>query len=108
PPVSGQDAVAEVLTTYHEAISYVWEAAQRAIDEGVPVDVAARTIRLPDHLAAHPWLREVYGTVNWGVRAVYDRLTGWFDLSPGNLDPLPRGERDAVLVALAGRDEIVA
>ena len=52
-------------------------------------DTAAATIRLPDHLAAEPFLRELYGTVAWGVRAVYDRLTGWFDGSPATLDPRP-------------------
>ena len=35
-----------------------------------------------DHLAAQPFLQELYGTVAWGVRASYDRLTGWFDGSP--------------------------
>src|ERR671918_606621 len=62
----------------------------------------------PDHLAGHPWLREIYGTVNWGVRAVYDRLTGWFDLTPGSLNPLPRAERDGVLVGLAGPARVLA
>lgn len=105
--VSGRKAVDGVLAAYQEGLTSVWEQAQRAIDEGLPVDVAARTIRLPDHLAAHPWLQEHYGTVAWGVRAAYDRLTGWFDLSPGSLDPLPRGERDAVLVGLAGAERVV-
>ena len=108
PYVSGRESVAGVLGTYHEAITSIWDQAQRAIDEGVPVDVAARTIRLPGHLAGHPWLREIYGTVNWGVRAVYDRLTGWFDLTPGSLNPLPRAERDGVLVGLAGPARVLA
>src|SRR5690606_3056928 len=107
PPVSGAEAVAEVLTTYRDAIQHVWDAALRAIDEGVEVNEAARSIRLPERLRAHPWLREVYGTVNWGVRAVYDLVTGWYDLSPASLDPHPRARRDAAIVEVASADRLV-
>jgi alkyl sulfatase BDS1-like metallo-beta-lactamase superfamily hydrolase len=108
PPVSGRERVADVVSTYLAAIRYVWDASVDAIDRGVDLHTAARTITLPDELATHPWLRPIYGTVNWGVRAVYDRLTGWYDLSPATLNPLPRAARDAALVEAAGTDAIIA
>lgn len=107
PPVSGVDAVADVLATYRAAIQHVWDESVRAIDAGVEVHVAARSIRLPDHLAGHPWLREVYGTVSWGVRAVYDLLTGWYDLSPSTLDPHPRAHVHRALLDAVAADRIV-
>lgn len=107
PPISGAAAVAEALTAYRDAVRYVWDASLRAVDEGIEVHVAARSIRLPDHLRAHPWLREVYGTVSWGVRAVYDLVTGWYDLSPASLDPHPRAHRDAAIVEVASADRLV-
>ena len=107
-PVSGRDAVRDVLTAYRDAMQFVWDESLKAIDAGEEVHAAARRIRLPDHLAAHPWLVEKYGTVAWGVRAVYDRLTGWYDGDPASLDPLPRAERDRELVAAAGANAILA
>lgn len=107
-PVSGRDAVRDVLTAYRDALQHVWDESVRAIDDGVPVDVAARRIRLPDHLAAHPWLAEHYGTVNWGVRAVYDGLCGWYDLTPASLNPLPRADRSRALLDVAGAEALVA
>lgn len=107
-PVSGKDAVRDVLTAYRDAVQYVWDESVKAIEDGVPVGRAARDIRLPEHLAAHPWLAEHYGTVNWGVRAVYDRLTGWYDFRPATLNPHDHGVRDAAIVEAAGADVLVA
>ena len=107
-PINGRDNVRTVLTGYRDAIAHVWTATQQALNTGLDVDTAAATIRLPDHLAAQPFLRELYGTVAWGVRAAYDRLTGWFDGSPATLDPLPRAERHRDVVELAGADVLVA
>lgn len=106
-PVSGRGEVAAVLTAYRDAIQHVWDESVRAIDAGVEVHEAARTIALPPELASHPWLREIYGTVNWGVRAVYDVLTGWHDLEPASLNPHPEQVRDRALVEAAGAGAIV-
>ena len=107
-PVSGKDAVRDVLTAYRDAVQHVWDESVKAIEAGVPVGRAAREIRLPDHLATHPWLGEYYGTVNWGVRAVYDRLTGWYDFRPATLNPYAHDVRDAAIVEAAGAESLVA
>jgi alkyl sulfatase BDS1-like metallo-beta-lactamase superfamily hydrolase len=95
-----------LLTAYRDALQYVWDESVAAIDSGLRVHEAARSITLPERLAAHPWLQEHYGTVNWGVRAVYDVLTGWYDFTAASLNPLPVEERDAALVEVAGPDAI--
>jgi alkyl sulfatase BDS1-like metallo-beta-lactamase superfamily hydrolase len=107
-PVSGPDKVRDVLTNYRDAISFVWDESIRAMNEGRSVHEAARTIRLPPHLAGLPYLAERYGTVAWGVRAVYDQLAGWYDGDPAHLDPLPRAHLDRELVTLAGADAMAA
>lgn len=105
-PVSGKEGVRAVLTDYRDALQYVWDESCKLIDAGVPVHRAARQVALPEQLAASPWLAENYGTINWGVRAVYARLTGWYDFTPSSLNLLPREERDRDLVDLAGADAI--
>ena len=104
PPVSGRAEVRALLEVYRDAIEHVWTESVALIDAGVDVSTAARTVRLPEPLARHPWLRPIYGTVNWGVRAVYDSLTGWYDLRPASLDPLPRGRVEGEVVGLVGAE----
>jgi alkyl sulfatase BDS1-like metallo-beta-lactamase superfamily hydrolase len=107
-PISGADAVRTVLTDYRDAIDHIWTATHQALNDGLDADTAAATIRLPDRLASQPFLQERYGTVAWGVRAAYDRLTGWFDGTPATLNPLPRHHRHAEIVEIAGGDALVA
>lgn len=107
PPLSGREAIQEVLTAYRDAIQHVWDASVRAIDDGVDVHTAARTIQLPEPLARHPWLQPIYGTPGWGVRAVYAGLTGWYDLKPASLNPLPRPAVHTALVDAVGAEPVL-
>jgi alkyl sulfatase BDS1-like metallo-beta-lactamase superfamily hydrolase len=106
-PVSGRENVRDVVTNYRDAISFVWDESMRAMNDGLSVHEAARSITLPEHLGRLPYLAERYGTVAWGVRAVYDQLTGWYDGDPAHLDPLPRTYLDRELVKLAGAEAMV-
>jgi len=107
-PISGREAVRSVLQDYRDAIDHVWTATQHALNDGLDVDTAAASVRLPERLASRPFLQERYGTVAWGVRAAYDRLTGWFDGTPATLNPLPRSHRHRDVVDLAGSDALAA
>ena len=59
--------------------------------QGLSVREIVEIVRLPPHLASHPYLIEYYGTVGWGVtpplhhlqvewsvKAVYHGYLGWF------------------------------
>lgn len=107
-PVSGRARVRQVLTDYRDAIDHLWTEVERCLNDGVGVDDAVDRIRLPDRLASRPYLAERYGTVAWGVRAIYDGLTGWFDGSPATLDPRPARERHGEVVDLIGADVLAA
>lgn len=100
--ISGKENVRSALTSYRDAIQHVWDESLKAIDSGQTVHDAARSIRLPARLASSPYLAETYGTVAWGVRAVYDSITGWYDGDIATLNPLPARERNSELVAAAG------
>jgi len=64
--------------------------------------VLAATAGLPEHLAAEPWLRELYGQVDWSVRAVYGNELGWFDGDAEDLYPLAPDELARREVELMG------
>ncbi|MBX2799799.1 MAG: MBL fold metallo-hydrolase [Myxococcales bacterium] len=92
-PVLGADAVQDVLTAYRDGIQYVHDQTVRGMNRGRTPDELAHEVRLPPHLAAHPWLQEHYGRVPWSVRGVYHGYMGWFDADAAHLEPLPPDER---------------
>ncbi|MGH0029974.1 MAG: alkyl/aryl-sulfatase [Myxococcota bacterium] len=104
-PVSGREAVEAILTPYRDAIQYVHDQTIRGLNQGLTPDELVETVKLPPHLRDHPYLRELYGTVEWSVRAVYDGYLGWFDGNTATLSPAPPDERAAGYVALAGGPE---
>jgi alkyl sulfatase BDS1-like metallo-beta-lactamase superfamily hydrolase len=77
------------------------------MNNGMDADELAETIKLPPHLAGHPWLQPFYGTVAWSVRSVYDGYLGWFDGNSSTLFPTPKQKRAQRLVSLSGGAETV-
>jgi alkyl sulfatase BDS1-like metallo-beta-lactamase superfamily hydrolase len=98
-PLVGGDKVAEVLTAYRDAIQFVHDQTVRGINAGLGPDQIAAALRLPRHLAEHPWLAQHYGTVAWSARAIYGGYLGWFDGDATALEPLPAEERSRRLMA---------
>ena len=90
----------------------------RLMNKGLTAREIAARVKLPPHLATHPYLIEYYGTVEWSgtgchssarftgtpctVRAVYHGYLGWFSGRPAELHPLPVAEEARLLVELAG------
>ncbi len=101
-PVTGAADIDEILKVYADAIQYVHDQAVRGMNRGLDAQELAETIKLPPHLAKHPWLQPFYGTVPWSVRSVYDGYLGWFDGNSATLFPTPRRERARRLVQLSG------
>ncbi len=108
-PVYGRENIADVLRAYRDAIQFVHNQTIRLMNEGYTADELVGLIRLPDHLARHPWLGEFYGTVKHAVREIYQGEIGWFSGDPTTLDPIPPLESAARhLKLMGGRDPLVA
>ncbi len=106
-PISGAEEIQRVLTDYRDAIQYVHDQTVRGMNQGLTPDELVETVRLPPHLAASPYLHELYGTVEWSVRSVFDGYLGWFDGNPTRLDPHPPGERARRFAELAGGEAVL-
>jgi alkyl sulfatase BDS1-like metallo-beta-lactamase superfamily hydrolase len=104
-PVSGKEEVAEILTAYRDAIQFVHDQTIRGINRGLTPDELVEVVVLPPHLRDHPYLQELYGTVEWSVRAVYSGYLGWFDGDSATLSPASPAERAAGFAELAGGAE---
>ncbi|MGK0358720.1 MAG: alkyl sulfatase BDS1-like metallo-beta-lactamase superfamily hydrolase [Bradymonadia bacterium] len=78
-PVINQAEVRERLTTYRDGIQWLRDAVVRGANQRLNVDELAAQVRLPAHLAGRATLDELYGQVDWSVRAIYNNALGWFD-----------------------------
>lgn len=106
-PIVGKDAVRQRLTAYRDGIQWVRSAVVRGANAGHTPDELAATVGLPPSLAAEPALQELYGQIDWSVRAIYTNELGWFDGRASQLDRLPPTDRARRLVAAMGGVEAV-
>lgn len=106
-PISGAEEVRRVLTDYRDGVQWVRDEVVRRANRGETVDEMAREIGLPEHLAKSPFLSELYGQVDWSVRAIYGNNLGWFDGDPAALYPPPADEASRREIAMMGGREAV-
>jgi len=107
-PVYGEEEIQRVLTDYRDAIQWVRDGVVRAANEGMDIETMAETIKLPPRLAEKHYLKQLYGQVDWSVRAIYSNALGWFDGSPEKLYPMDHNEiarREVTL--LGGVDKVM-
>ncbi len=108
-PVVGKEAVADVLTSYRDAIQYVFDQTIRYMNKGYLPDELVQAVVLPKKLAEHPWLGDFYGGVKHSVRQIYVGQLGWFKGDPTFLDPLSNKEASERYIKLiGGRDSVFA
>ncbi len=86
-PLIGKPTVSGALRDYRDAIQYLRDAVVRGANALEPLDAMVARIELPPHLASSPFLRELYGQVDWSVRAIYNQELGWFDGRADQLYP---------------------
>ncbi len=101
-PVSGQEAVADTLTSYRDAIQYVYDQTLRHMNTGMLPDDLVQAVILPPHLAEHPWLGDFYGGVPHSVRQIYNGEMGWFNGDPTFLAPKHPAESSRRYVKMMG------
>ncbi|MEZ8457869.1 alkyl sulfatase dimerization domain-containing protein [Vibrio cyclitrophicus] len=107
-PVEGKEAVADVLTAYRDAIQYTHDQTIRHMNKGLTPDELVEVVKLPKHLAEHPWLGEHYGTVAHAVRQIYVGYNGFFEADPWQLEPMAYEQRAKAFVEImGGRDNII-
>lgn len=101
-PVSGRKAVADLLTAYRDGIQFVYDQTLRHINRGHSPEELVSLVKLPPHLAKHPWLGEFYGNIANHVRAIYQGELGFFQGDPTTLHATPPSLAATRLVGLLG------
>ena len=103
--ITNANDVNNLLTDYRDAIAHVIEQTRSGMDAGLTIDQLANSVKLPDHLAEKPHLKEYYGRIDWSVRAYCAGTLGWFDGNPTSLGTLAPDEEAKRFVDLIGGPE---
>ena len=101
-PVIGAEKITQVLTDYRDAINHVVAETAGGMNAGLDPVTIANGLKLPDHLAQKPYLREFYGHVGYASRAYFAGTLGWFDGNPTSLGQLPAAQEAAHFIELIG------
>ncbi|MEJ6537357.1 MAG: alkyl sulfatase dimerization domain-containing protein [Mycobacterium sp.] len=104
-PITGKEQIRFELTRLRDAVQYIHDATVEGMNAGKDVRTLMREIGLPPHLK----VGQGYGTVAWGVRAIWENYSGWFHhRSTTELYPVDPTDISADLVELAGAEALVA
>ncbi|CAM3800524.1 alkyl sulfatase dimerization domain-containing protein [Parendozoicomonas haliclonae] len=106
-PISGQQQVAETLTMYRDGIQYVHDQTLRGMNQGLTEDQLVEAVKLPEPMVSHPYLQELYGTVEWSVRSIFNGYLGWFDGDAATLSKAPLQQRGENMLALVGKEKLL-
>ena len=105
--IFGTETIKETLIDYRDAIRHIVNETRNGMDEGLTIDELAHKVKLPEHLAEKPYLREYYGRVDFSVRAYFVGTMGWFDGNPTSLSPLSPKDEAERFIDMAGGNSVV-
>ena len=100
--VIGHDNVQKILTDRIRGLEFVYNETISAINRGLNVEEAIAAISFPEDLAKLPQFQELYGTLSWSIRGIYQREKGWYDGYGSGLNPLPQKYKAQEIVQLSG------
>jgi alkyl sulfatase BDS1-like metallo-beta-lactamase superfamily hydrolase len=106
-PRWGKEKIINYLKKQRDLYKYIHDQTVRLMNQGYTMNECAEMIQLPPSLAGEWYNRDFYGTVNFNVKAVYQRYLGWFDANPANLHPLPPEEAGRRYVEFMGGSEAI-
>ncbi|MRR17168.1 MAG: MBL fold metallo-hydrolase [Deltaproteobacteria bacterium] len=106
-PRFGNEKIVDYLQKQRDLYKYIHDQTVRLMNQGYTMTECAERIIPPRSLAARWYNRDFYGTVNFNVKAVYQRYLGWFDANPAHLHPLPPQEAGRKYVEFMGGSDAV-
>jgi alkyl sulfatase BDS1-like metallo-beta-lactamase superfamily hydrolase len=106
PAMSGEEHIQEALLTTAHFLRSIHDQVVARMNEGKWLEDILREIEYPP--TDKPWLRPIYDHPEFVARNVYRLYGGWYDGDPANMLPAHSADIAAVLVSLAGADNLLA
>ena len=109
PFVTGEDRIAERLTTTAEALRWLRREVVDRLNRGMNEREILADLEYPPEVFDLPWLTHVYGSPDYVVRDLVREESGWWDRNPTSLHPAaPADVARATFDAIADPDAIIA
>ncbi|HEV2998773.1 MAG TPA: alkyl sulfatase dimerization domain-containing protein [Solirubrobacteraceae bacterium] len=108
-PRWGRARILDFLVKQRDLYGYLHDQTLRLINKGFLAAEIAETLELPPALAREWHCRGYYGSVNFNVKAIYQRYLGWFDGNPAHLWPHPpEAAAERYVRAIGGPEAVLA
>ncbi|HEY1741386.1 MAG TPA: alkyl sulfatase dimerization domain-containing protein [Acidimicrobiia bacterium] len=109
PAIGGARYVRQVLTDTADALESLHTQTLDLMNAGARLDDVVHSVRLPDLLAARPYLQPTYDEPEFVVRNLWRLYGGWYDGNPAHLKPASDLAIARETAALAGgADQLAA
>jgi len=109
PFVTGEDRIAERLTTTAEALRWLRREVVDRLNRGMNEREILADLEYPPEVFDLPWLTHVYGSPDYIVRDLVREESGWWDRNPTSLHPAAPAEvARATFDAIADPDAVIA
>jgi alkyl sulfatase BDS1-like metallo-beta-lactamase superfamily hydrolase len=102
PAIGGSRLVQQVLTDTADALESLHTQVLAQMNAGARLDDVVHTVRLPERLAALPYLQPTYDEPEFVVRNLWRLYGGWYDGNPAHLKPASDIALATEMAALAG------
>jgi glyoxylase-like metal-dependent hydrolase (beta-lactamase superfamily II) len=88
-PLCNQALIASKLDVFIDFFNFLHDSVAREMNAGSSLEETLNNIQLPLHLKNTNLLQEKYGNLQFNVRGLYQRYSGWFDQNGTHLNPAP-------------------
>jgi alkyl sulfatase BDS1-like metallo-beta-lactamase superfamily hydrolase len=106
-PIGGRERIQSVLGDVASALEALVHQTLDLMNEGLALDEIVRSVRVPEHLLAKPYLAATYDEPEFVVRNIWRQYGGWYDGNPSRLKPPSDRDAGREVAALAGGVEVL-
>jgi len=106
-PIVGKEKVREALSSYNDAISYLYDQTIRGILHGKTPDELRYWVQLPSELAAFPNNQLTYGELSYYPPYIYNHAIGWFGRDVATLNRIaPQQQAEKIVKGFGGVEAV--
>lgn len=106
-PICDETNIRAMLDGRIAYLDFLHQAIVEELNKGSTEEEAVRHIRLPDNLAGSIFAQDMYGALDYNVRGLHQRYSGWFDQNGTHLRPVASKSRAEAFIADMGGEAAV-
>jgi alkyl sulfatase BDS1-like metallo-beta-lactamase superfamily hydrolase len=107
-PLCNQAQILSKLDVFINFFNFLHDSVAREMNSGSSLEETLNNIQLPLSLKTTGLLQERYGSLQFNVRGLYHRYSGWFDQNGTHLNPAPAKETaESFIETMGGAPEVL-